>query len=358
MSTVVIMAGGTGGHIYPALAVGTELRARGVNVYWMGVRSGLEDRLARGAGFEFDAIWIRGLWGKGLLRWLTLPICMLVSLWQSFGIILNRRPDLMLGMGGYVCGPGGLAAALLRCPLIIHESNAIAGFTNRILAVMAVRVLSGVKDSDLGQKAIFTGTPVRAEIVSSAEQKPEFDVASSYQLNLLVIGGSQGASIMNQTVPSVLKNQPRDLTPKVMHQTGAGRIDEVGDRYRESEIEAQVLEYIDDMPSAYQWADIVIARSGALTIAELSMMGLAAILVPFPHAARDHQRANAEVLARMKGAIVCIQGEGFEERLKQELMNLLSDRDKVRELSLRIRENAQPEATSAVVENCMQVMGG
>lgn len=356
MSTVVIMAGGTGGHIYPALAVGTELRARGVTVYWMGVRSGLEDRLARGAGFEFDAIRIQGVWGKGLLRWMTLPLWMLVSLWQSFGVILNRRPDLMLGMGGYVCGPGGLAAALLRCPLIIHESNAIAGVTNRILAVMAVRVLSGVKDSDLGKKAEFTGTPVRAEIVEGADLKPDFDAASSNRLKVLVIGGSQGASIFNRTLPSVLKNQPQDLLPDVMHLTGAGRIDEVGDEYRKANIEAQVHEYTDDMPSAYRWADIAVARAGALTIAELSVMGLAAILVPFPYAARDHQRANAQVLERMGGAIVCAEGEGFEKRMEHELAGLLADRDRVRELSMKIRKSAQPNATAAVVENCMQVI--
>lgn len=356
MSTVVIMAGGTGGHIYPALAVGAELRARGVNVYWMGARSGLEDRLARGAGFEFDAIWIRGVWGKGLLRWLGLPLWMLVSLWQCFGIILNRRPDLMLGMGGYVCGPGGLAAALLRCPLVIHESNAIAGITNRILAVMAARVLCGVKDSDLGSKSEFTGTPVRAEIVDAAEGKPEFDADASDRLNLLVVGGSQGASIFNQTVPSALKRQPRDLIPNVMHQTGAGRIDEVGDAYLQSKMEAQVSEYIDDMPAAYRWADIVVARAGALTIAELSVMGLAAILVPFPHAARDHQRANAQILEQRGGAVLCEQGEGFEERLQHALAGLLADRCRVRELSMRIRENARPNATAAVADSCMQVM--
>ncbi len=356
MSTVVIMAGGTGGHIYPALAVGTELRARGVNVYWMGVRSGLEDRLARGAGFEFDAIRIKGLWGKGPIRWMTLPLWLTVSLLQSFGIILKRRPDVLLGMGGYVCGPGGLAASLLRRPLIIHESNAVAGLTNRLLAVLAARVLSGVPESDLGPKARYTGTPVRAEIVAAAKAKPDFDASIADRLNLLVIGGSQGAAALNKAVPQALKKLPREQCPNVMHQTGRKGTDPVRADYEESRIEAQVIEYVEDMPGAYSWADIVVARAGAMTIAELSTMGLAAILVPFPFAARNHQHTNAEILVRMGGAVLCLQDDEFETRLSEELARLLSDRSAVKELTLRIKKNARPDATHAVADSCMELL--
>ena len=354
MSTVVIMAGGTGGHIYPALAVGAELRSRGVNVYWMGVRSGLEDRLARAAGFEFDAIRIKNLWGKGLIRWLTLPVWLTVSLWQSVGIILNRRPDVMLGMGGYVCGPGGVAAALLRCPLVIHESNAVAGLTNRLLALVATRVLSGMPESDLGLKAEYTGTPVRDEIIAAAKDKSVIKPEGSEQLNLLVIGGSQGAVALNQAVPEALKRLSPDSCPNVWHQTGKGRTNEVSTHYSHLGIDAQVTEYIDDMPGAYQWADVVIARAGAMTIAELSTMGLAAILVPFPFAARDHQRANAQVLVRSGGAILCPQDEGFATRLGEELEQLVANRTRVYELAVKIKESARPDATRAVADCCMQ----
>ncbi len=356
MSTVVIMAGGTGGHIYPALAVGTELRARGVNVYWMGVRSGLEDQLARTAGIEFDAIRVKGLWGKGLMRWMTLPLWISISLWQSVGIILNRRPDLMLGMGGYVCGPGGMAAAMLRRPLIIHESNAIAGLTNRILAFMAMRVLSGVEKSDLGQKAVFTGTPVRAEILAAAKHKPAFEGNHGQPLNLLIIGGSQGAEALNQALPKAFAEQPADLRPNIKHQTGPGRTDKVRAAYQTQGIEAEVVDYISDMAQAYSWADIVVARAGAMTIAELSAMGLAVVLVPLPHAARDHQRANAEVLMRLGAAIVCLQNNDFESKLRTELMHLISNRERVRELAERIRANGRPDATNVVVEYCMEAL--
>ena len=354
MSTVVIMAGGTGGHIYPALAVGAELRSRGVNVYWMGVRSGLEDRLARAAGFEFDAIRIKNLWGKGLIRWLTLPVWLTVSLWQSLGIILNRRPDVMLGMGGYVCGPGGVAAALLRCPLVIHESNAVAGLTNRLLALVATRVLSGVPESDLGRKAEYTGTPVRDEIIAAAKDKSVTNPEDSERLNLLVIGGSQGAVALNQAVPEALKMLSPDSCPNVWHQTGQGRANEVSTNYANLGVQVQVTEYIDDMPGAYQWADVVIARAGAMTIAELSTMGLAAILVPFPFAARNHQHANAQVLVRSGAAILCSQDERFATRLGEELHQLVANRTRVHELAVKIKDNARPDATRAVADCCMQ----
>ncbi len=356
MGTVVIMAGGTGGHIYPALAVGTELRARGVDVYWMGVRSGFEDRLARKAGFEFDEIRIRSVWGKGVIRWMTLPLWLLISFWQSLAIILNRRPDLMLGMGGYVCGPGGVAAALLRRPLIIHESNAVAGLTNRILAVMAMRVLSGVEESDLGPKAVFTGTPISAGIVAAAKRKDIIEIVSGKTLNLLIIGGSQGADALNEALPSALKDRLPDQRPNVIHQTGRDRGEKVRKVYDELGIEAEVTEYIDDMPKAYSWADIVISRAGAMTIAELSAMGLAAVLVPYPHAARDHQRANAEILQRMGGAIVCLQNHEFKNRLEAALEELLASRERVRELATRIRANARPDATETVANICMEVL--
>ncbi len=353
MSTIVIMAGGTGGHIYPALAVSVELRTRGVKVYWMGVRNGLEDQLARSAGFEFDPVRIQGLWGKGWRRWITLPVWLLISFWQSVAIILRRRPDLLLGMGGYVCGPGGLAAVLLRRPLIIHESNAIAGLTNRILATVAHRILTGFKNTDLGTKAICTGTPVRAEILAAAERLDLVDHPTTHPLHLLVIGGSQGAGALNQTVPIALAGCRLSMGVQVTHQTGRGHADLVSSTYERLGVPARVLEYIDDMASAYSWADVVIARAGAMTLAELSVMGLAAVLVPFPYAARNHQLANAQMLSQRDAAVVCIQGAEFEVTLRAVLRQLLGDRAQIQRLAANIRRCAQPAATTAVVKHCM-----
>ncbi len=356
MNTIVIMAGGTGGHIYPALAVGIALRAQGVNVCWMGVRNGLEDELARRAGFEFDSIWIRGLWGKGLMHWLSLPLLLLISLAQSVVIILHRRPDLLLGMGGYVCGPGGMAAVILRRPLIIHESNAIAGLTNRLLAKVARRVLSGVEQSDFGDKAVYSGTPVRAEIIAAAAHKNVVESAGDRRLNLLVIGGSQGADALNRAMPMALAGMSQAECPNVMHQTGPNRVEKVRAAYVESGVKAQVAEYIDDMAGAYGWADMVVSRAGAMTIAELSVVGLAAVLVPYPHAARDHQRANAEVLSRRGAAIVCLENRGFESALRTEMQRLMADRDRVRELARRIRSTARTDATDVVLKHCLDVL--
>jgi len=350
------MAGGPGGNIYPALAVGTELRKRGINVYWMGVRSGLEDRLARSAGFEFDAIRIKGLWGKGPIRWITMPLWLAISLWQSVAIILHRRPDVMLGMGGYVCGPGGLAAVLLGCPLIIHESNAVAGLTNRLLSRLAARVLSGVPKSDLGRKTVFTGTPVREEIIVAAKAKAVKEVADQSHFNLLVIGGSQGASALNVALPIALQDLPKVRRPSVMHQTGWGGQDGVCRAYEEAGIDARVIDYIEDMPDAYQWADLVVARAGAVTIAELSVMGLAVILVPFPFAARDHQRANAELVVRHEGAVVCLQQDRFATRLGETLVKLTADWTAVHAMAKRFQAMARPDATEAVTRCCMEML--
>ena len=356
MNTVIIMAGGTGGHVYPALAVGTALRERGVNVFWMGVRNGLEQKLARNAGFVFDSVRTRGLWGKGMVRWLTSPLWLTVSILQCIGIILRRRPDALLGMGGYVCGPGGLASWILRRPLVIHESNVVPGLTNRVLAFLASRILIGFSNTQLAGKPVFTGTPVRAEIIKAGTVHRDSIDTEERNLRLLVIGGSQGAQALNDALPLALGSLPENLQPHVMHQTGLGRKEVVSDSYVNQGIEAQVLDYIDDMASAYLWADIVVARAGAMTLAEISATGLAAILVPYPHAARDHQRANAEAIAVQDSAIVCKQNEQLTESLGQELKKLISDRNRIREMSNRIRNFARTDATECVVKNCMEVM--
>ena len=356
MSTVIIMAGGTGGHIYPALAVGTALRDRGVNVCWMGVHDGLESRLARDEGFEFDPIRTRGLWGKGVTRWLTMPLWLSVSILQCIGIILRRRPDALLGMGGYVCGPGGLAGWLLRRPLVIHESNIVPGLTNRALAFLASRVLTGFSDTKLAGKPIWVGTPVRNQIIEVGRERDGSDLDVDRPLNLLVIGGSQGARALNEAVPEALAQLPGDLLPNIRHQSGPGRGAETVQHYHGHGIDAEICEYIDDMPQAYRWADVIVARSGAMSLAEISTVGLAALLVPFPHAARDHQRVNAQQFRNKDCALVCNQGEEFIRCLFENLKKMLGDRKLIRQMSEQIRNMAKPDSTELVVNHCMEVM--
>ncbi len=356
MSSVMIMAGGTGGHIYPALAVGAELQARGIKVFWMGVRSGLEDELARNAGFQFDSIQVKGLRGAGIVRWLTLPFWLMVALFQCFGIILERRPDLLLGMGGYVCGPGGIAAWILRRPLVIHESNSVAGLTNQVLARMATRILTGFKTTKLGRNSVHVGTPVRADILKASQQRNIRQFNRDTPSNLLVLGGSQGAQVLNETVPIAIAALKHHQRPKVMHQTGRGRYDATVASYQAVGVEADVTEYIDDMGGVYSWADVVIARAGAMTLAELSVMGIAVILVPFPYAAGDHQRINAQTLAAEKRALVCLQNDGFSGELSRMVKELFDESELIVKLSERIREIACPNATQLVADNCVELM--
>ena len=356
MNTVIIMAGGTGGHIYPALAVGTALRERGVKVCWMGVHDGLESRLARDEGFEFDSVRTRGVWGKGITRWLTMPLWISVAILQCISIILRRRPDALLGMGGYVCGPGGLAGWLLRRPLVIHESNFIPGFTNRVLAFLATRVLTGFEDTKLAGKPIWVGTPIREKIIKTGENRDLSDLERHRSLNLLVIGGSQGARALNEALPEALANLPDDLIPNVRHQSGAGMGADTVQHYQSRGVNAEVTEYVDDMSEAYQWGDVIVARAGAMSLAEISAVGLAAVLVPFPYAARDHQRMNAQIFENKDCALVCIQGEHFIQCLVEHLKTILSDRGLIRRMSERIKNMARTDSTELVVRNCMEVM--
>lgn len=355
MSTVIIMAGGTGGHIYPALAVGAALRERGVNVFWMGVRNGLEDRLAREQGFEFDSVKSRGLWGKGPGRWLTMPLWLTMAVLQSIGIILRRRPDALLGMGGYVCGPGGLAGWILRRPLVIHESNVIPGLTNRVLAHVATRILTGFAETSIAGHPIWVGTPVRSAIIAAARRSDQAE-SPRQTANLLVVGGSQGARILNESIPEAVAMLPGELLPNIRHQSGTGRSPDTQRRYQALNIEAEAVDYIDDMAEAYRWADIIVARAGAMSLAEISTVGLAAVLVPFPHAARDHQRVNAQVFLDQGCALVCVQGDDLIQCLAARLKALLSDRNLVGQMSSRIRKMAKPESTDQVVHHCMEVM--
>lgn len=356
MSTLLVMAGGTGGHVFPALAVARFLRERGVHIVWLGTRAGLEARLVPAAGFDMEWITIRGLRGKGLRQWLVTPFLVLLAMLQTVGVILRRRPAALLGMGGFVAGPGGLVAWLLRRPLVIHEQNAIAGLTNRWLARLADRVLTGFPETFApARHAVCVGNPVRAEV--AALPAPEVRLsARSGRLRLLVVGGSLGAQVFNEVVPQALAGLAPAQRPDVRHQCGRGRREWTEAAYRDAGVDATVTEFLDDMAAAYAWADLVLCRAGAMTIAELAAAGLPAILVPYPHAAGDHQRANATFLARHDAAILLPQPEFTPLRLRELLDELAARRAHLVQMAQRARALARPHATAAVAQACLEVL--
>ncbi len=354
----MIMAGGTGGHVFPALAVARQLRERGVQVVWLGTRAGLEARAVPAAGIEMAWIAIRGLRGKGVLGWLLAPLRVLVAMIQAVAAVLRWRPDGLLGMGGFVAGPGGLVAWLLRRPLLIHEANAVAGLTNRWLARVADVVMTGfpVSQGIRRDRATYVGNPVRPEIAQMAPPAQRLSGRSG-RLRLLVVGGSLGARVFNERVPAVLAQMATGLRPEVRHQCGRGRGELVQARYRELNVDAEVHEFVDDMAAAYDWADVVLARAGAMTVAELAAAGVAAILVPYPFAVSDHQTFNAHYLSDRDAAILLPQKELTNERLVDLLSELSRDRERVYDMAERAHSLARFDATERVTQMCMEAVG-
>ena len=293
VAPVLIMAGGTGGHVYPALAIANAFRAAAQPVVWLGTRRGLEARVISEAQIPMEWISIEGVRGKGALTWLLAPFRIAFAVYQALRIVRRVRPALVLGMGGFVSGPGGIAAWLSRRPLVIHEQNAVAGLTNRVLARIATRTLQAF-DGAFGDRvgAVTVGNPVRADICALPDPAARFQGRGD-ALRLLVIGGSQGSLTLNRTVPAALATLNGSLHHDVRHQAGARTIEAAQDAYAAAGIAAEVTPFIDDMAEALGWADFVICRAGALTVAEISTAGLPAIFIPFPAAVDDHQTANA-----------------------------------------------------------------
>ena len=351
---VLIMAGGTGGHVFPALAVADELRARGVQVSWLGTQRGLEAQVVPAAGYPLETVRVTGLRGKGVLRLLTAPFMLARALWQAARIEWRLRPRAVLGMGGFASGPGGVIAWLLRRPLLIHEQNSVAGTTNRLLAPLARTVMVAFPGSlPAARKPIHTGNPVRGRI--TALPAPTTRLADhSGPLRLLVVGGSLGARALNDTVPAALTRLSANSNLQVYHQTGRNDLEQVVTAYKDAHVEARVEPFIDDMAEAYAWADLVICRAGALTVAELAVVGVAAILVPFPHATDDHQTGNARFLADAGAAILLPQAELEPAGLASMLSDLISQREVLLEMACRARELAMPEAARRVAELCLQ----
>jgi UDP-N-acetylglucosamine--N-acetylmuramyl-(pentapeptide) pyrophosphoryl-undecaprenol N-acetylglucosamine transferase len=355
--TLMVMAGGTGGHVYPALAVADALRARGWEVFWLGTKNGLEARVVPAAGIDMVWVSMGGVRGKGLLKKLLLPAMLLVAFGQSLRAIMRRRPDVVLGMGGYTAFPGGMMASLLNKPLVIHEQNSVGGLTNRVLACLADRVLTafpqafqGEKDKPIPCRRVATewvGNPVRADI---AALPADARAARTGPLRLLVVGGSLGAQALNERVPQALALLPADRRPRVVHQSGRLHLDVLRANYAAAGVEAEVRDYIDDMAAAWRDCDFAICRAGAMTVAELACAGVPAVLVPFPHAVDDHQTGNAEFLSDAGAAWLIPQKDLSAEKLATLIGGL--DRATLAAMSDKAMKLARPDATQQVADIC------
>lgn len=356
--TFLIMAGGTGGHVFPALATARMLQANDVDVHWLGSEGGMETELVSDAGIPISCISISGLRGKGKLALLTAPFRLLKALVQAMVVIRSVKPDGVLGMGGFVTGPGGLAARLLGKPLLIHEQNAIAGLTNRLLSKFANVVMEAFPGSfPKAVKTIVTGNPVRKEIcelpAKGASENGD-DNEKNRAVRVLVVGGSLGAVAINEIVPEAVKLINNDSRPEIKHQAGKKNLNDAKASYKNAGVTAELVPFISDMPSAYEWADIVICRAGALTISELCMAGIGAILVPYPHAVDDHQTKNASYMVQAGAADLMPQCELTALALSEKLKTMIEKREIMNEMAQAARHLARPDATEKVVSYCME----
>ncbi len=346
----MIMAGGTGGHLFPALAVADAMRREGWRIVWLGAKSGMEATLVPKEGYEMVCISFAGVRGKGLVTQLALPLNLLVAFWQSARALFLHRPHVVLGMGGYVAFPGGMMASLFNRPLVIHEQNAIAGLANRVLAGVADRVL--VAFPGALPKSTFVGNPVRESIGALPPPRERY-ASRNGPLRILVVGGSLGAAALNELVPRALALLPPAERPLATHQSGAKNIEALRENYARAGVSATVVAFIDDMAQAYAEADLVICRAGATTIAELAAAGVASVLVPFPFAVDDHQSANARYLADASAAILMQQRDLDPAALAELLRGL--DRPRLAVMAAAARGQSRPGATAAVAAACTEL---
>ncbi len=358
MKHVLIATGGTGGHVYPALAVAEELMKRGVKVSWMGTRKGLEEKLVTAKSIPLYFISVTGLRGKGLLGWLQAPFKLSIAVLQALSICIKHKPDVVLGMGGFVSGPGGLASWLLRKPLVIHEQNTIAGMTNKLLANFATHVAQAFPHTFKSRiNAIHVGNPVRKEIADLLPPEQRFKEHQDKNIHVLVLGGSLGAMALNKILPSVFNKIKKSCSLTVVHQTGLRHLQETKDNYANTSIDATVMDYIENISEQYNWADIVICRAGALTISELSAAGLGAVLIPYPFAVDDHQYYNAKYLVEGDAAVVVRQSEIETSHFLKLLEELLcKGRSKLLQMAENARLLAMPDAASKVADLCCNLM--
>lgn len=353
--TILIMAGGTGGHVYPALATAQMLAEQNETIAWMGSKGGMEEGVVRNAGIPFYGISVQGIRGKGKLALLLAPLRILQAMWQAMLVMREVKPDCVLGMGGFASGPGGLVARLMGKPLIIHEQNAVAGMTNRLLSRIASTVVEAFPNSFPNQvSAKLTGNPLRKDVCELFYQPKSIGEKKS-PLHLLVLGGSLGALKLNECVPMAISRLAESERPEIWHQSGKRHFDITERAYASASVEARVSPYIEDMAEAYRWADFVICRAGALTIAELCASGLGAILVPYPYAVDDHQTLNARWMEAAGAAWLLPQDDMTPETLAEMLRPLLTKKKRIAILSEAAHKVAQPEATEKVAAECRRL---
>lgn len=359
--SVLIMAGGTGGHVFPALAVADELRARGATINWLGTGRGIENRLVPAANIPLHLIKVEGVRGRGIPGLVKAPFLITYAVLQAVGVIRQIKPDVVLGFGGFASGPGGLAAKLLGKPLVIHEQNAVAGTTNRLLAKVANKVLAAFPDSFMQNNlAQIVGNPVREQIKNLAPVQERYAARAQQNapLQLLIVGGSLGAKAINELLPAALGELPVELRPSVWHQTGKGHAEATTSLYMQHQVNAKVAEFIDDMAAAYAWADVVVCRAGALTVSELMMAGVAAILIPLPSAIDDHQTFNAKNLTEAGAGIALVQKDLTAAKMAALLSTELADRNHLLSMAEKARQLAKPHAAAQVADICEEVARG
>lgn len=351
---VLIMAGGTGGHIFPGLAVAEVLRKQNIPVRWLGAKGGMETQTVPAAGIELDVVAISGLRGKGLVRWIRMPFMLLGAVWRARRVLKVNRPGCVVSFGGYAAAPGGIAAWTRGIPVLVHEQNRVPGMTNRLLTRFARKVLQGFPGTFPQElAAIDSGNPVRHEVAAIAEPPVRLKERTG-PIRVLITGGSQGAQVLNQVVPMALQILPSSVAIEVRHQAGAKRVAEALEAYTAAGVEADIQPFISDMAEAYSWADLVICRSGALTVAELAAAGVASVLVPFAFAVDDHQTRNAEYLADAGAAIILPQSTLDAQVLAKALKPLLTDRAVLLSMAIAARGKAIPDAAEKVVAACRE----
>ncbi|WP_189466462.1 undecaprenyldiphospho-muramoylpentapeptide beta-N-acetylglucosaminyltransferase [Litchfieldella qijiaojingensis] len=347
------MAGGTGGHVIPALSLAKALTDKGVRVEWLGSPQGIENRLVPAAGIPLHCISVAGLRGKGASGWLLAPLRLVRAVWQARHVIAYYDPQLVVGLGGFASGPGGLAAWLMRRPLVIHEQNAVAGLTNKVLSRLAKHVYAAFPGAFPVGRSEVIGNPVRIDIAALGEVPRSQSAMQGRRLRLLVVGGSLGALALNETLPAALARLPETSRPEVRHQAGRDKDRATRRAYEEHAVTAEVSTFIDDMAAAYDWADLVVCRAGALTVAELAAAAKPSLLVPFPYAVDDHQTANARILVEAGGAELMAQSSLTATSLAECLERLLDPRI-LATMATAARASARLDATQRLVDGCME----
>lgn len=350
--SILVMAGGTGGHIFPGLAVAEYLRICGWSVSWLGNKSGMEYRLVKSCDFPFEAVEFGGLRGKGLKAKLMLPMNLMRACIQSWKIMRRVKPNVVLGMGGYITFPGGLMTKFLKRPLVLHEANSVAGSANLALSKIAMRTLTGFPNTMAN--AEWVGNPIREEFDHLLAPAARYEGRQGV-LSILVVGGSLGATALNENIPAALALIPVESRPKVIHQAGDKHLADLQKRYADLGVVADIRPFIDDMPTVYSQADLVICRSGAMTVSEIAACGVASCLIPFPFAIDDHQTANARFLSDAKAAVLLPQQYLNPQDLALMIQNL--NRSELKEMALRAHALARPHATQRVAEVCADCAG-